>query len=172
MVAQPSCVSAAPPSFVSSADLMRVDSITSSRLLMKMLNKTEPRTDPWGTLLTDLQSDSALLMTTLWALSVSPFSIHLTVYSSIPHFLSFITRVLWETVLKPCWSQGIQHALLSPYLRSQWWHHRMLSVWSSMISPLWICIDIMVFISRSVSNSSPFFCGIRAWKCGTDEALT
>ena len=35
-----------------------------------------------------------------WALPVSQFSIHLTVYSPISHFLCFITRILWETVSK------------------------------------------------------------------------
>ena len=46
MVAQPSGVSANPPSFVLSANLPMVDSIPSSRSLMKMLNKSGPSTDP------------------------------------------------------------------------------------------------------------------------------
>jgi len=92
MAAQPSSVSATPPGFVSSANLLRVDSIHSSRLLMKMSNNTRPSTHRCGTLLfTSLQLDSVLLMTTLWAPLISWFSIHLSVHSSTLHFLSFIT---------------------------------------------------------------------------------
>jgi len=66
MAAQPSGVSTTPPSLVSPADLLRVHSNSSSRSLMKKLNKTGPSTDPWGTpLVTGLQLDSAPLMTTL-----------------------------------------------------------------------------------------------------------
>ena len=49
MAAQPSGVSTPPPSLVSSANLLRVHSNSSSRSLMKKLNKTGPSTDPWGT---------------------------------------------------------------------------------------------------------------------------
>ena len=49
MAAQPSGVSTTPPSLVSSANLLRVHSNSSSRSLMKKLNKTGPSTDPWGT---------------------------------------------------------------------------------------------------------------------------
>jgi len=48
MAAQLSGVSTTPSSFMSSADLLRVHSIPSSRSLMKKLNKTGPSTDPWG----------------------------------------------------------------------------------------------------------------------------
>jgi len=66
MAAQPSGVSATHPTFVSSANLLRVRFILSSRSLMSKLNKTGPSTDPWGTpLVTGLQLDSAPLMTTL-----------------------------------------------------------------------------------------------------------
>ena len=47
--AQPSGVSTTPPSLVSSANLLRVHSSSSSRSLMKKLNKTGPSTDSWGT---------------------------------------------------------------------------------------------------------------------------
>ena len=67
MVAQPFGVSTTPLSLVSSANLLRLHSNSSSRSLMKKLNKTGPSTDPWETpLVTGLQLDSALLMTTLW----------------------------------------------------------------------------------------------------------
>ena len=53
-------------SFVSSANLLRVHSNSSSRSLMNKLNKTGPSTDPWGTpLVTGLQPDSLPLMTVL-----------------------------------------------------------------------------------------------------------
>jgi len=56
MAAQPAGVSTTPPSSVSPANLLRVHSNSSSRLLTKKLNKTGPRTDPWGTpLVTSLQ---------------------------------------------------------------------------------------------------------------------
>ncbi|XP_048782344.1 uncharacterized protein LOC125684319 isoform X1 [Lagopus muta] len=82
-------------------NLLRVAIIPSSRSLMKMLNKSGPSTDPWGTpLVTGLQPDSALPTTTLCALPVSQFSTHLTVHSSIPHLLSFVTRMWWGTASK------------------------------------------------------------------------
>ena len=60
MVPQPSGVSATPHSFVSSVNLLRVDSIPSSRSLMQMLNKSRLNNDLWGTLLvTGLQPDCA-----------------------------------------------------------------------------------------------------------------
>ena len=49
MAAQPSGVSTTPPNFVSSANLLRVHSIPSSRLLMKTLNKIKPTTSAWDT---------------------------------------------------------------------------------------------------------------------------
>ena len=99
MAAQPSGVSAIPHSFVSSANLLRVDTILSSKSLMKIANKTRSSTDPWGTLLkADLQLDSVPLLTTLLDWPVSQFLIQFTVHSSIPHFLIFIIRMVWETV--------------------------------------------------------------------------
>ncbi|XP_068788224.1 uncharacterized protein [Struthio camelus] len=66
MAAQSSGVSAPPPSSVSAANLLRVHSVPSSRSLMNTLNKSGPRTDPWGTpLATGLQLDSAPFNTTL-----------------------------------------------------------------------------------------------------------
>ncbi|KAJ7413852.1 hypothetical protein WISP_87945 [Willisornis vidua] len=56
------------PSLVSCTKLLMVDSISSSRLSIKMLNRTGPTTDPWGTpLVTGLQLDAALFTNTLWA---------------------------------------------------------------------------------------------------------
>ena len=76
-----------------------MDSIPSSRSLKKMMNKTGCIEDLWGTPLgTGLQLDSVPLITTLQAPPVSQFSIHLSLWSSIPYFLSFTTRMMWETV--------------------------------------------------------------------------
>jgi len=49
MAAQLSGVSATPPSFVSSANSLRVHSVPSSRSLMSQWNKAAPSTDPCGT---------------------------------------------------------------------------------------------------------------------------
>ena len=126
MTAQPSGLSANPPGFLSSSNLLSVDSIPSSRLLVKMLNKTEPSTDPRGRpLITDLQADLALLMTTLSALPVSQFSIHLTVHSYIPPSKAYPWRCYGRQCQKPCWSQGTQHPLLSLHLLSWSWHRRL-----------------------------------------------
>ena len=85
MAAQPAGVSTTPPSFVSSTNLLRVHSNSSSRSLMKKLNKTRLSTDPWGIpLVTSLQLDSAPLMTTLWVLPFSQFSVN--------YFMSRIER--------------------------------------------------------------------------------
>jgi len=101
MAAQSAGVCTTPPSFASSANLLRVRSNSSFRSLMKKLNKTGPSIDPLGTpLVTSLQLDSELLITTLWVLPFSQFSIHLTDHSSSLHFLSFPRRILWETVSK------------------------------------------------------------------------
>jgi len=64
MAAQLHGVSVTLPSFASSANLLRVNSIPSSRSLMRMLNKTQPSTNPWGTpLVTGFQLDSEPLIT-------------------------------------------------------------------------------------------------------------
>lgn len=46
----PSRESAAPPSLVSSADLIRIRSTPASRSLIKTLNRASPRPEPWGSL--------------------------------------------------------------------------------------------------------------------------
>lgn len=64
MAAQPSGVSGIPPSYVSSSALLRLCSPSSSRSLMKVLNRTGPYTDPWGALLpSGLQLDFMPLVT-------------------------------------------------------------------------------------------------------------
>lgn len=68
-------------------------------IISKLAESTLCPTDPWRTpLVRGLQPDSVPLMTILWALPVSQFSFYLTIQSSTPQFLSFITRMLWEMV--------------------------------------------------------------------------
>ncbi|RMC07389.1 hypothetical protein DUI87_16854 [Hirundo rustica rustica] len=56
------------PNLVPSVNLLMLDSVVSSRSSIKILNKTRPNPDPWGTpLVTDYQQDVALFTTTLWA---------------------------------------------------------------------------------------------------------
>ncbi|KAK4813748.1 LOW QUALITY PROTEIN: hypothetical protein QYF61_023684 [Mycteria americana] len=56
----PSSRSTLPPKLVSSANLLRVHSIPSSRSLIKILNKTGPKTEPWGTPLRTVLRKSGL----------------------------------------------------------------------------------------------------------------
>lgn len=70
MAAQPPGVLGIPPSYMSSSALLRLWSPSSSRSLMKVLNRTGPCTDPWGALLPfALQLDFLSLVTcrgSLW----------------------------------------------------------------------------------------------------------
>lgn len=62
---------------------------------MKILNSIGPRINPWGTpLTTGLQLDFVLLIIPLS--SAVHFSVHLTIHSSSPHFISFSLRTLQE----------------------------------------------------------------------------
>lgn len=93
--------------------LLRVDTILSSRSLMKILNEIRPSIDPWGTpLVTCLQTDPALLITTLWARPVS--NSQLTSASS--HLSHTFSALLWgrhgRQYQMPCWCQGRRHPLL------------------------------------------------------------
>lgn len=64
MAAQPSGISGIPPSYVSSSALVRLCPASSSRSLMKVLNRIGPSTDPWGALLPPgLQLDFMQLVT-------------------------------------------------------------------------------------------------------------
>ncbi|KAJ7428537.1 hypothetical protein BTVI_00320 [Pitangus sulphuratus] len=61
-----------------------MDSIPSSRSLIKMLNRTGPITDPWGTpLVTSRQLDAALFTSTLWAWPSSQFLTQHRLYRNI-----------------------------------------------------------------------------------------
>lgn len=88
MAAQPYGVSATAPSFVTSADMLQ-------------LNRIGPGVEPWHTpLMTGLQLDFMRLITTLWALQLSRFSIHLTAHWFTLYFTSLFMRILWGTVSK------------------------------------------------------------------------
>ncbi|KAK4825193.1 hypothetical protein QYF61_025121 [Mycteria americana] len=70
----PSSRSTLPHNLVSSANLLRVHSIPSSRSLIKLLNRTGPKTEPCGTpLVTGRQLDLIPFTTTLWAQPSSQF---------------------------------------------------------------------------------------------------
>jgi len=59
--AQPSGVTVMPLNFVISANLLRVDSVPSSRLLMKIFNKMGHRTNTWGALLVTTSAEHITL---------------------------------------------------------------------------------------------------------------
>ncbi|KAK4818658.1 hypothetical protein QYF61_017266 [Mycteria americana] len=81
----PSGRSTLPHNLVSSENLLRVHSIPSSRSLIKMLNRTGPSTEPWGTpLVTGRQVDLTPFTTTLWAQPCSQFFTQQRVHLSKP----------------------------------------------------------------------------------------
>ncbi|KAK4828429.1 LOW QUALITY PROTEIN: hypothetical protein QYF61_026525 [Mycteria americana] len=81
----PSSRSTLPHNLVSSANLLRARSIPSSRSLIKILNKTGPKTEPWGTpLVTGRQLDLVPFTTTLWAQPSSQFFTQQIVHPSKP----------------------------------------------------------------------------------------
>lgn len=99
MSAKPSGLSATPHSFVSSPNFLRMQSVLSSMSLLKMLNIIGPSIDLLGTpLVTGIQGDFMLLITSLWAQQFSRFLIHLTVYLSSLYFIGLSMRVLGDTV--------------------------------------------------------------------------
>ena len=90
-----------PPNLVSCAVLQREHSIPSYRSLLKMLNKTGPKTEPWGTpLVISCQLDLMPFTTTLCTWPFSQFFIHRRVHPSKPWTASFSRRMLWGTVSK------------------------------------------------------------------------
>ena len=118
---------------VSSANLQRIHSASSSRSLMKMLNGIGLGMDFWGTLLiTGLQLDLKPLITMLWASHSDSFQS--TLCSSNSYFNSLSMRILWETVSNALLNPGRKYPLLSPHLPGHSFHHRRLLGWSSMVS--------------------------------------
>lgn len=107
--AQPSGLSTTPRSSVLSASMLRVQSVLSTRPLMKMCC---PQYQSLGCTTSGWSPDGFTgLITTLWAQQFRWFSVHFIVYLCKPYFIT------WEcyerNCQKPCWSQGKQHLLLS-----------------------------------------------------------
>ena len=97
----PSGRSTLPPSLVLSANLLRVHSIPSSRSLIKMLKRSGPSIEPWGTLLvTGHLLDLTPLTATHWAWPSSQCFTQRSVHPSRPWATSFSTRMLEGTVSK------------------------------------------------------------------------
>lgn len=123
MAAQPSHISATPPSFLLSTDLLRIYSAPSSRCVMKMLNRTGTSLTPWGTLLvTDVQLVSIPLITTLafqevftpLPCSSSPYQSSLCTSSTASH-LALPCRA--KMMPKPASKLGLQPAAHSTTYR-------------------------------------------------------
>lgn len=76
---------------VSSQNLLRMLSIHSSSLLMKVSNKTGLSTDPRGTTTRLCTADHNPL-----CCAISLFSAHLPVHSFVPQLLTLPMRMLWE----------------------------------------------------------------------------
>ena len=82
------------PDLVSSANLVRVPSIPLPRSLIKILNRTGPSSDPWGTpLVTRRQLALTSFTTTLWAWPSSQFFTQQRVHLSRPWAASFSRRM-------------------------------------------------------------------------------
>jgi len=108
----PSGRSTLPPSLVSSANLLKVHSIPLSRSSVKILNKTCPSTDPWGTPLEmGHQLDLTPLTTTHWVWPSSQFLTQRRNQKGIP-------------CQRFCWSLGRLHQQPFPCYSSseQRWH--------------------------------------------------
>lgn len=104
MAAQPSWVSATPLSFVSSANLLRVDSTLSSKPLMKLFNSTDFSVLPLGAPPVNGPQLGFLLQ-----LDFAIMTLNLAVeanFHQLPnlYFFSLSLRMLWETVLKAYYS--------------------------------------------------------------------
>lgn len=131
VVAWPSDISAAPTGFVLSTNLLLVRSTTSSRLLMKISNKTEPSIVRWGTWIDNgLKLDFALLITTLYM-----HPLHIFIYS-------LFLRISQEAVLKALLTSRYQYPLFSPRLLGQSLHHKL--SWSSMKLRALFAVDALL----------------------------
>src|SRR6218665_1731766 len=86
-------------SFVSSANVDIFERIPVSISLMKIIKRSGPKTDPYGTpLITSIHSENAPLIPTLCLLSFSQFSIHLSRFPPNPHASIFLPSIMWETL--------------------------------------------------------------------------
>jgi len=109
MAAQPSGVSTTPPRFVSSADLLRMRSVLSSRSLMNDLNRPGTSTDHWGTPLAKSCLNSSLCN---WPKSACFYRCPckhtqaLVTSCTIRDILAVLLHEAWALV----WSLGTLHA--------------------------------------------------------------
>lgn len=70
-------------SFIPSGKLLNVHSVQRFRSFMNLLNGTGPTIEPWGiSLMTCLQMNLMLLITTPWAQLFSSFSVYITIHLS------------------------------------------------------------------------------------------
>lgn len=109
---------ATPPSFVPSADLLRLHPAPPFRWIKRMLNRTAANTDPSHT-----PSVSAADQC-LWAQPGRQSSAHLTISSSSPNFSSFSPRILQETMSKAFLKSRYMVYTAPPCLSRQSSHHR------------------------------------------------
>lgn len=116
MPVQISDLSPTPPSFVASANLLRVHSAQSPRLLMKRSKCIGSRTTPRAQNLW-LASIWAGLMPLITNLPVLMISVHFTIHLFSPFFCPW--RCPGKQLGKPCQRQDKQHPLFSPCLLSQ-----------------------------------------------------
>lgn len=97
MAAQLSGLSDAPPSSVSSVNLLRGCFVLSPRSLMEMFNMVGPSIDAWGTaLVTGLHLAFVTPITTLWP---SQFSAHITVLTANSYFTSLSMKPALDPVV-------------------------------------------------------------------------
>lgn len=103
--------------------------LSRSKSLTKMLNRTESSTDPSGTpiIVTGLQLDFVPLDTTLWTNSLSRFSTHITICSSSPYLSRFSVSILLNSTMKVFLKSRQTISSLSPHLSSQSFNCRSLS---------------------------------------------
>lgn len=112
--------------FSISADLVRVQQVSSSWSLMKLLNSVRPSINPWGTqLMTELQLGWSLLITALWSQQFSHFSIYLAVHLSSLYFKGLSVRMFWEMALKSKGPTSTHWSPLCPFSHS--FHQKRLS---------------------------------------------
>jgi len=104
---------------------MRLHSIPSSRSSIKILNRTGPSTNPWGTpLVTGHHLDVTPFTTDLWAWPSSQFFTQQRVYLSKPWAASFITQLTpfkWDGLCGWRSSPPTPTVHLKPPQGRSWW---------------------------------------------------
>lgn len=149
------------PSFVSSANLLRVNSIFSSRSLMKMLNKTKPSTFPWGSpLVTGLHLNSVPLNTAMWAVLVSQFCLpHCPLSCPILSKLRYKTVVEYS-VKRPAEVNiySIHSTLYTQLVMTSWKGNRLVEHDFPFVNLCWL--PLIAFSSNCLEVASRTSCSI------------